>query len=97
MCLSVLAVTHDPDGPEEMRVKSEKYQQQPDDETRRDRSTAERAGAERMTHDQVALTRDRHDQPDWVVAYLYTQQLMPVILVPEIGVENPYQRRRQIQ
>jgi len=68
-------VAHHSDRPEEMRIETEKCHQQSKGEPTSYRSATERTGTERVAHDQVALTGDRDDQPDWIVANLYTHNM----------------------
>jgi len=71
---TVQTVADDADRPEEVRVEADESQQQPDHQPTSHRRATERAGAERVTDDQVAFARDRHDQPHRVVADLHVHQ-----------------------
>ena len=72
MRLSVQAVAHHSDCPEEVGIEAEERQQQAEYQPTSDRRAAECTGTERMTDDQVSLARHRHDQPHRVVTYLNT-------------------------
>ena len=79
--LSASTVAYHADRPEEMRIETEKRQQQPEHKPACHSGAAERTGAERMTNDQVTLERDRYDQPHRVVADLNADVNQPTAIL----------------
>ena len=98
--LTVSLVLDDLDGPQEVKIESQEYDEQGQYDPARSIPVADQAGLERMADDHVPLHRDRDDQPDGEVTDRVpngrTQLAHPVglihgVLTPQLTDPQPQQ------